>query len=187
MVDLIVSHDREKMIQAIIFFVLNTRKCGKTKLYKLLYFLDFEHFKQTGRSVTGLVYFAWPKGPVPVQLHNEIESPPDDLSSAFDIDSRDLKNGGTMLAIKPKIDFDPNNFSGREISLLKRLAKEYFSADAESMVEATHLENLPWHKIYNEQGSKQSEIPYELAIRPDERDLVLHVASERKELLERLR
>ncbi|HEV7681080.1 MAG TPA: Panacea domain-containing protein [Pyrinomonadaceae bacterium] len=46
-----------------------------TKLFKLLYFLDFEHYKKTGRSVTGLKYFAWPMGPVPVSLKDEISHP----------------------------------------------------------------------------------------------------------------
>jgi len=38
---------------------------GKTKLFKLLYLLDFHHFRETGRSVTGLEYRAWKHGPVP--------------------------------------------------------------------------------------------------------------------------
>ncbi|WP_217994559.1 Panacea domain-containing protein [Rodentibacter caecimuris] len=40
----------------------------------MLYFLDFEHYKQVGRSVTGLDYSAWKMGPVPVDLHEEIKT-----------------------------------------------------------------------------------------------------------------
>ena len=183
---MIITHEREKLIQAINFFVRNTRKCGKTKLFKLLYFLDFEHFKLTGRSVTGSTYFAWPKGPVPVALYNELDAPPDDLSAAFAFGARDVKNG-KMFAIEPKIDFSDAHFSKRELGLLRQLANEYKDADAESMVEATHLENLPWAKIYEEQGRKQAEIPYDLAVRPDEREFILEIAAERDELLKRLR
>jgi uncharacterized phage-associated protein len=39
---------------------------------KLLYFLDFIHFKQTGKCVTGLDYYAWKRGPVPKKLFDEI-------------------------------------------------------------------------------------------------------------------
>ncbi|MFC1858011.1 Panacea domain-containing protein [Thermodesulfobacteriota bacterium] len=39
---------------------------------KLLYFLDFIHFKHTGKSVTGLDYYAWQMGPVPRDLYEEI-------------------------------------------------------------------------------------------------------------------
>jgi len=183
---MIVTHEREKLIQAINFFVRNTRKCGKTKLYKLLYFLDFEHFKLTGRSVTGAQYFAWPKGPVPVSLHNEIEAPQPDLAAAFKFGTREVKNG-SMLAIEPQIEFSAENFSAREMGILKSLASKYRDADADNMVEETHLENLPWNKIYNERGLKQAEIPYELAIRPDDMDAVRRVASDRTELLQRLK
>jgi hypothetical protein len=51
---MLITHERDKLINAIIFFAKNTRFLGKTKLCKLLYFLDFEHFKETGRPVTGL-------------------------------------------------------------------------------------------------------------------------------------
>ena len=67
-VSMIITHHREKLINAIIYFAKNTTYCGKTKLLKLLYFLDFYQFKQTGKSVTGLDYFAWKMGPVPKEL-----------------------------------------------------------------------------------------------------------------------
>ena len=66
---MLVTHEREKLIQAINFFATHTKRCGKVKLFKLLYFLDFEPFQPTGRSVTGQDYSAWPMGPVPVALH----------------------------------------------------------------------------------------------------------------------
>ena len=78
---MLINHERQKLINAIIYFANNTRYLGKIKLCKLLYFLDFEHFKQTGRPVTGLDYFAWPMGPVPVSLYNETSSPEPDMGS----------------------------------------------------------------------------------------------------------
>ena len=77
-----VTHKREKLINAIIYFVRNTKHCHKLKLFKLLSFLDFEHYRQTGRSVTGLHYDAWPKGPVPSHLDEELEKPGSDLATA---------------------------------------------------------------------------------------------------------
>src|SRR5438046_2822902 len=115
---MIITHEREKLIQAINFFARNTRKFGKVKLYKLLYFLDFEHFKLTGRSVTGLVYYAWPKGPVPVALHNEIDNPQEDLRQAIDFDTRNVRDGW-MLKVTPKVEFSDRHFSKRELAILK--------------------------------------------------------------------
>ena len=50
-----VSRQREKLLNAIVFFVTRTKNCNTIKLFKLLNFLDFEHYRQTGESVTGLV------------------------------------------------------------------------------------------------------------------------------------
>jgi uncharacterized phage-associated protein len=184
---MIISRDREKLIQAINFFVRNTKKCAKVKLFKLLYFLDFEHFKQTGRSVTDLQYFAWPMGPVPVSLNDEFGGAPGaDLVEAFNIEKRPYKDGW-VLALDPRIQFSTSHFSKREITILKNLAEEYRDADAECMVEATHLENLPWDEVYNREGRKQQHIPYDLAARKDERDMIMKIANDRNALLERLR
>lgn len=183
---MLVTHEREKLIQAVNYFARHTKKFGKIKLYKLLYFLDFEHFKQTGRDVTGLAYFAWQKGPVPVSLHNEIDEPKADLIEAFNFGKRTVGDGW-MLVIEPKLPFSESHFSKREMTILKNLAEEYRDADADSMVEATHLENLPWDQIYNKEGKKQQEIPYDLALRKDEREQMMKVAEERKDLLEKLK
>jgi uncharacterized phage-associated protein len=183
---MLITHERDKLIQAISYFTTHTRKCGKTKLFKLLYFLDFEHFKATGRSVTGLIYNAWPKGPVPVSLFEELDNPQQDLAEAFRFEQKPVKDG-FMLKIIPNHNFSDANFSRRELDLIKHLASEYRNSDADDMVEATHLENLPWDRIYNQQGSYQAVIPYELAVRPDERSAVMRIAEERKELVERLK
>jgi hypothetical protein len=68
---MLISRNREKLINIVVYFASNTRHCGKVKLFKLLYLLDFTHFRGTGRSVTGLDYRAWKMGPVPFGLMQE--------------------------------------------------------------------------------------------------------------------
>ena len=82
---MLINHEREKLIQVIIYFAKNTRFCGKIKLIKLLYFLDFEYYKATGRSVTGLKYSAWKMGLVPTALFDELEQPDPDFAHAIKI------------------------------------------------------------------------------------------------------
>lgn len=170
---MLIDHKNEKIINAIIFFVQNTKFCGKTKLFKLLYFLDFEHCSKTGRSVTGLDYFAWPMGPVPTELFNELETPTETTSNALSITKRDTANGKEMLDIAPLIEFSPKYFSKRELNLLKQLSAEYNKSYANDMIEATHLENLPWHEVYEVQGLRQEKIPYELALKKSEYEQII--------------
>jgi hypothetical protein len=64
---MLVSRSRNKLINAILYFAERTRCLGKIKLFKLLYLLDFKHFRQTGHPVTGMEYRAWKMGPVPAR------------------------------------------------------------------------------------------------------------------------
>jgi uncharacterized phage-associated protein len=165
-----------------VFFAKNTRKLGKTKLFKLLYFLDFEHFKLRGRSVTGLNYFAWPKGPVPKSLFEEFEHPGDDLAACADFSQIQTQIGG-MNKVSARKRFDPKVFSKRELSILNSLAERYRDATAAEMVEETHLENRPWHEIYEVKGRRQAEIPYELALNRQEVDEMKRQVRERQEVI----
>ncbi|WP_245293353.1 Panacea domain-containing protein [Mongoliimonas terrestris] len=184
---MLITYEREKLINSIIFFVTNTKKCGKVKLFKLLYFLDFEHYKSSGRSVTGLDYNAWKMGPVPVSLYEEIDSPEPDMAAALRFEERPIRQGEQkMLVITPARQFSDSHFTKREMRLLNDLATEYRDADADNMIEATHLENKPWHKVYVQQNQKQAIIPYDLAVRPDEHELVRRIANERRETLHTL-
>ena len=78
---------------------------------KLLYFLDFRHFKETGKSVTGLYHTAWEKGPVLVSLYDEISSDklPQDIHKAIKIVKRQY-----LQLIVPRKEFDGKYFTKRE-------------------------------------------------------------------------
>lgn len=84
---MVITREREKLLEAIKYFAAHTSYCGLTKLFKLLFFLDFDHYRETGRSVTGLKYEAWPMGPVPAELYSEIKGrPAPDLSCQLSIE-----------------------------------------------------------------------------------------------------
>jgi uncharacterized phage-associated protein len=155
-----IEHTREKLLNAIIFFLKKTQKCGKLKLLKLLYFLDFIHFKQTGRSVTGLKYFAWEKGPVPPDLFYELGDPKDDLRDHVAI----LPSApGEFLQMKPRKKFDPKFFSKRELRIMTKIADIFKEANADDMMEVSHLPNEPWDKTKKSKGLS-SEIDYMLSL-----------------------
>lgn len=163
---------REKLLNAMIFFTENTRHCHKLKLFKLLFFLDFEIFRQTGKTVTDLVYFAWPMGPVPNKLVDELKAPRPDMSAAIRITSAssiDEDFGSNALLFKPKRPFDDDCFTRREMAEMERLAEIYREAYAKQMTDVSHLRGAPWHTIYEVQKKHQAVIPYELALdgKPD--------------------
>jgi uncharacterized phage-associated protein len=179
---MLINHEREKLLNAIIFFSKNTRHLGKIKLWKLLYLLDFQHYKDTGRSVTGLSYFAWPKGPVPVSLHNEMSDPGADMREKLEI-TRHQWEKGESLSFDAKAEFNPEHFTKRELRMLNELAQEFERTNADDMILRTHLENEPWHEIFVKRGREQQEIPYPLAVLAQEAEEISSIAEERKEMM----
>jgi len=178
---MIITHQREKLINAVIYFAEYTNFCGKTKLLKLLYFLDFRHFKQTGKSVTGLDYFAWDMGPVPRELFEELdEGMRPDLRAAI---KGFPKEGFQKIA--PKKQFNPDFFSKREIGLLEDLSYMFRDAKADDMIESTHLKNEPWDRTLKEKG-RLAKIDYLLSIDSIDGSLSFEDVKERREEIEEM-
>ena len=155
---MLIDYNREKLLNAIVFFVKKTNYCGTTKLFKLLYYLDFLHFRETGRSVTGLDYSALPYGPVPCSLFDELKQMPDDLSDIITVDKPDKFN-----IIRAKKQFNDLHFSKRELRILNDVVYIFKDARADDMIEASHLPNHPWDKTIKIKGKNQK-IDYLLAI-----------------------
>ena len=89
---------REKLINAIIYFVQNTNNCGLTKLMKLLNKFEFQIFNQTGTPPIGLKYYAWERGPVAKDLWEDIvDDRAQDISDTFLLR---LEKHQTMIFIK---------------------------------------------------------------------------------------
>ena len=172
---MIITHHREKLINAIIYFAKNTKYCGKTKLMKLLYFLDFWHFKQTGKSVTGMEYLTWKKGPVPKDLFDELDDMKTDLKAAISIVPYE-----NFQKIKAKKKFDDKYFSNREKKLLKDITDIYKDVRADDISEISHLKNAPWDKTLRDKGLRQK-IDYLLSIDGIEGSLSYEEAKERME------
>lgn len=186
------TYEREKLLNAIIYFAANTANCGKTKLYKLLFLLDTSHYQQTGRSITGMDYYAWKLGPVPADLDNEIDSEaastdesPDEsaLWDAIGIKPEWFMNY-PLFKIVPKKPFDPDYFTNREISLLEELASKYKDKSAKEMVDITHEPNGPWARVYSEGSGKYERIPFELSLEGDNAARTLEKAKEHESMKE---
>ncbi len=164
---MLISHHREKLINAAIYFAVNTRHCGKIKLIKLLYLLDFEHYRQTGTSVTDLDYLAMKMGPVPMTLFEEWDALEPDFAEAIDIVPVQVIDYWRM-EVRPKRAFDDSHFSRRELRLMAELASRFRDDYSQPMINVTHAERGPWDAIWDNGRGALMRIPYSLAIRADD-------------------
>lgn len=70
--------NKEKMKQVIHYIIANCQSkhnFGRTVLYKLLYFVDFDFFELNEKSITNETYIKYPRGPVPkhfIELKDEM-------------------------------------------------------------------------------------------------------------------
>lgn len=164
---MLISREREKLIEATKFFVANTKYCGLIKLFKLLYFLDFTHFRQTGRSVTGLEYSALPRGPVPEDLYREIKNKHevDGILKVEEYLEVETENGKAFRPAKItfKGKYNADFFSRRELRIMEHLAFVFKEVTAEQISDVSHLKGMPWHKTKKEHGFG-AKIDYMLAL-----------------------
>jgi len=151
---------RNKLLNAIVFFSKNTNYCNTTKLLKLLYHLDFIHFKQTGFPSIGLTYKTYAKGPVPVRFWKEIQrgNVPSDFKDKFEIVNKTglHKPDEKEFYFKALTEPDVSIFTPREQEILVELVNKYKNKYAKEICEETHLPRQPWHNTkvlsgYNKQ------------------------------------
>ncbi len=178
---------REKLLNAVLFFARETKCPSLVKMFKLLFFLDFYHFKLTGRSVTNLDYYALPYGPVPGDFYDEVKSGtvPDDMREYLTLVPLETERRTPAFEFKAKKKSDLSVFSPREQEILDDLAFMFKDVTPSQMSEISHLKNQPWDKTIRQEGPNQL-IDYLLALDSDaevsEED-AKELIKERKEML----
>ena len=176
---MLVSRSRDKLINAILYFAEHTRGLGKIKLFKLLYLLDFEHFRETGRPVTGMEYRAWKMGPVPAALVQIWDDLDPDLAEAIEIRPEKVYDYVRENVI-PKRRFDDAHFTPRELRILTDLAARYADDLSEKMIDITHAENGAWASVWQDGEGSDQVISYRLALADNDpnREAILRAALE---------
>lgn len=158
---------RRKLLNAVLFFAKNTKHLNLTKLSKLLYFLDFTHFKQTGYPSIGLQYYAFEKGPVPKDFWLEIKGGdvPQDFEGKLALIPRadHLAPGFKEIEVRATESPDLSVFTPREVKIIENLAFVFRDAKAWGISEVLHLPKQPWDVTIKKFGENYP-IDYLLAI-----------------------
>ena len=161
------SFYRQKLLNSVLFFAQNTKHLNLSKISKLLYFLDFMHFKQTGYPSIGLKYYTFRKGPVPKDFWLELidGNVPDDFMGKFALIPRtdDFAPDYKELEIRATEPPDLSFFTPREVKIMKDLAFIYKDARAWQISDVSHLPRQPWDITVKGKGWNQP-IDYLLAI-----------------------
>lgn len=163
------SRQKEKIRNAVLYFVTHDNTVGLTKLMKLLFYLGFRTLTTKGRDVTGLVYKTWEHGPVPVDVWRDLKNHSNNLNLSsvvravpFITDPRDEPAGVRLRAVQG-VKFSDRYFSPSELKELHHVSEMFKGLPASKVVEASHGRKELWFKVLKEKGADQPIDP-ELAI-----------------------
>ena len=134
--------NKKKYENAVLYFVkyCNNRYLGKTKLNKLMYYLDFISYRDRERSITNDKYVHKDYGPVPHSIDDIIMA----LNKKNQIDIQ-FEPWNDFLSTKfiSRSDPDVAVFNDYEINLLEKICQEFQLWSTDKIVNQTHLEG-PW-------------------------------------------
>lgn len=128
---------------------------GKTKLHKLLWMSDFQHYRLTGEPITGAVYVHRQHGPMVSGLEARLVSLAD--AGRLLIRHRD-RFGYVQQRPVPLERADLSRFNGLEIAVVEQILRETQEMSARELSDLSR-EHAGWR------GTEEGElIPYESAL-----------------------
>lgn len=146
--------NKEKYKNAILFFSEIVPQLGKTKLNKLLYFTDFDHFEKYGRPVTGDIYINNDLGPVPSHIDDILTEMEKEKLAETRIEA---VIDYVRYRLVPLAKHKPDVFRADEMEMLCSVADKWGNHTAREIVIASHGE-APWIAT-----RKDEQIPYTLS------------------------
>lgn len=135
----------EKYTELLIYIInyIDASMLGKTKLYKILFFVDWESIKLYGISITNDKYLKYPMGPVPENAWSLISTLKrnDTISVQMNIS----ENQKFMYLFKANREANLNVFSPQEIELIRQVVERCASKSKVELVEESH--KGPWNDV----------------------------------------
>jgi DNA-binding transcriptional regulator YiaG len=143
--------DLAKFAEMVVFFTERLQP-WKTKLNKLLFYADFNMFRNTIYSISGIQYQAISMGPVPYNFQSIFEY----LANNDDVDVyfTTFPEGNVGEQFKPNKNrkFNPGLFNELELKTLEEVAERFKKTSTTEIIEISHrekawIENVEAKKI----------------------------------------
>jgi transcriptional regulator with XRE-family HTH domain len=146
--------DFRKFSEMVVFFTEKLEP-WKTKLNKLLFYADFNMYRQSGFSMSGVQYRAISMGPVPNNFNGIFEYLAN--KNELDINYTKFEDGGIGEQFKPNQNktFDKELFSETELVILISIAERFKNTSSSEIIEISHKE-----KAWIDNNSERKLIDY---------------------------
>jgi uncharacterized phage-associated protein len=137
--------DKEKLGNTVVYVASHVINLSKTKLLKLLYFMEEYSVRRFHTPFLGLPFEVWQAGPVVKDVFIDLSETPIILDGYITKQVIDNKT-----YIKSSRDFCDDEFSDNDMLVMQEVLKKYSSKSAKELVELTHKEGTLWYKVANE-------------------------------------
>lgn len=128
-----------KIIQALAYIAYQQpeHKVNSMKAYKLLWLADRYHLRQTGRTITGDVFYALPHGVVPSDAKNVVEHKPTHIQNDEEYRDRYIQRVG-RYGFKAVAEPDVMVFSESDQQALDKILERYGNMNQYELERLSH-------------------------------------------------
>ena len=134
--------DKKKIGNAVVYIANRVSNLSKTKLLKLLYFMEEYSTVRFQTPFLGVTYEVWQAGPVVKDIFIDLSETPILLDGYI---KKVIINNKTY--IKPIVDFSDEEFSDNDMIVMDDIIKRYGDKPAKELVNITHNENSLWYMV----------------------------------------
>ena len=138
--------DKEKLGNAVVYIASHTNNLSKTKLLKLLYFMEEYSVRRFHTPFLGLPFEVWQAGPVVKDVFIDLSETPVLLDGYI---TKEIKGDATYIL--PIRDFCDDEFSDNDITVMQEVMKKYGSKTAKELVALTHRKASLWYNVASKQ------------------------------------
>ena len=136
------KNDKEKLGNTVVYIASHTNNLSKTKLLKLLYFMEEYSVRRFHTPFLGLPYEVWQAGPVVKDVFIDLSETPVILDGYV---TKEIVGDATYIL--PAKSFSDDEFSDNDMLVMDEVIKKFGNKTAKELVGITHKNGSLWHKI----------------------------------------
>ena len=157
-----VQFDRTKALNALLYVTNRVQRKDFHKIFKIIYFADWQHLADWGNPITGDTYIAMEAGPVPSRMYDMLKIVRGDsylpdsegLGQYFQVEN--------WMYVKPLRDADLNKLSANEQEALQEAINKYADLSYDEIKEKSH--DVAWRSTARDFSIKWEDIAREAGL-----------------------
>lgn len=136
------KNDKEKLGNTVVYIASHTKNLSKTKLLKLLYFIEEYSVRRFHTPFLGLPFEVWQAGPVVKDVFIDLSETPVLLDGYV---TKEVVGDATyILPVKSFVD---DEFSDNDLLVMDEVMKKYGDKTAKELVGITHRKGSLWYMV----------------------------------------